>query len=174
MKPLVLELTAFGSYAGKTVIRFDGFSQGLYLITGDTGAGKTTIFDGIVFALYGKASGSDRSPDMMHCDLVDRATDTEVALTFRQDGRDYTVRRSLHFAKIRGTDEYREGKPSATLTGDGLTPVSGASNVTDKCTELIGLNAEQFRRIVMLAQGEFLYTLPYGMGRKPACQHRLS
>ncbi|MBQ9373933.1 MAG: SMC family ATPase [Oscillospiraceae bacterium] len=173
MKPLVLELTAFGSYAGKTVIRFDGFSQGLYLITGDTGAGKTTIFDGIVFALYGKASGSDRSPDMMHCDLVDRATDTEVALTFRQDGRDYTVRRSLHFAKIRGTDEYREGKPSATLTGDGLTPVSGASNVTDKCTELIGLNAEQFRRIVMLAQGEFRRFLTADSAEKNAILGRL-
>ena len=173
MKPLVLELTAFGSYAGKTVIRFDGFSQGLYLITGDTGAGKTTIFDGIVFALYGKASGSDRSPDMMHCDLVDRATDTEVALTFRQDGRDYTVRRSLHFAKIRGTDEYREAKPSATLTGDGLTPVSGASNVTDKCTELIGLNAEQFRRIVMLAQGEFRRFLTADSAEKNAILGRL-
>ena len=73
MKPLRLELTAFGSYAEPTVVPFDELEQGLYLVTGDTGAGKTTIFDAIVFALYGKASGKDRSPEMMHCDLTDKS-----------------------------------------------------------------------------------------------------
>ena len=80
MKPVLLEMTAFGSYAKKTEISFDRLTHGLYLITGDTGAGKTTIFDAIVFALYGVASGTDRKPEMMHCDFVDQSVDTEVAL----------------------------------------------------------------------------------------------
>lgn len=71
MKPLLLEMTAFGSYSQKTAIDFTRFHHGLFLITGDTGAGKTTIFDGIVFALYGELSGNERKPAMMHSDLVD-------------------------------------------------------------------------------------------------------
>ena len=155
MRPIKLELTAFGSYAEQTEIRFDQFSRGLYLITGDTGAGKTTIFDGIVFALYGEASGKDRRPDMMHCDRVDKSVDTLVRLSFLQDGRSYTVTRSLHFAKIRGGEGYRSPTPSAELTGEGIPPIRNAGEVTAKCTELLGLNKEQFCRIIMLAQGEF-------------------
>ena len=102
MKPLRLELTAFGSYAEPTVVPFDELEQGLYLVTGDTGAGKTTIFDAIVFALYGKASGKDRTPEMMHCDLSDKSTDTAVKLRFSQSGKQYEVTRTIHFPKKRG------------------------------------------------------------------------
>ena len=87
MKPILLEMTAFGSYAEKTEVDFGRLTQGLYLITGDTGAGKTTIFDAIMFALYGTASGSDRTPEMMHCDFADKSTDTAVRFTFRQGAR---------------------------------------------------------------------------------------
>ena len=76
MRPIRLEMTAFGSYAQKTVVDFDRLTHGLYLITGDTGAGKTTIFDAIMFALYGVASGRDRKAEMMHCDFVDKSVDT--------------------------------------------------------------------------------------------------
>ena len=156
MKPLRLELTAFGSYAEPTVVPFDELEQGLYLVTGDTGAGKTTIFDAIVFALYGKASGKDRSPEMMHCDLTDKSVDTVVSLRFSQNDRVCTVTRSIHFPRKRGV-EGGFGAPDiqAVLTGEGLTPVEGASRVSAACESLLGLNAEQFRKIVMLAQGEF-------------------
>ena len=81
MKPIFLEMTAFGSYAKKTPVDFERLNDGLYLITGDTGAGKTTIFDAIMFALYGEASG-DRKTDMLHCDFVDKSGDTIVTLKF--------------------------------------------------------------------------------------------
>ena len=156
MRPLHLELTAFGSYAETTAIPFEALERGLYLITGDTGAGKTTIFDAIVFALYGRASGKDRTPEMMHCDLAEKSVDTVVKLRFTQAGKAYTVTRSIHFPKKRkGQGGYGDPDIQASLTGEGLTPVEGASRVTAACEALLGLNADQFRKIVMLAQGEF-------------------
>jgi DNA repair exonuclease SbcCD ATPase subunit len=156
MRPINLEMTAFGSYAQKTVVPFNELKHGLYLVTGDTGAGKTTIFDAIMFALYGVASGTERSSDMMHCDHVPKSVDTEVKLLFEQNGREYTVTRKIHFTKTRGTDnQYGDGKIDALLEFADHAPIEGATKVTDRCTELLGLNAEQFRKIVMLAQGEF-------------------
>lgn len=156
MKPLTLTMTAFGSYAGETTVDFTRFDHGLYLITGDTGAGKTTIFDAIVFALYGKASGNERDASTLHCDFVDKSVDTEVTLTFLQGGKEYKVVRTLHHSKIRGTEnQFREGKPNATLWEPDKNPIEGAEKVTARCTELVGMNSIQFRQIVMLAQGEF-------------------
>ena len=156
MRPLYLEMTAFGSYAEKTALPFEELRHGLYLVTGDTGAGKTTIFDAIMFALFGVASGSDRTSDMLHCDYVPKSVDTAVKLRFSQNGKEYTVERRIHFSKVQGTkDQYRDGKPEALLTEPDAAPIEGAKKVTDRCEELLGLNAEQFSRIVMLAQGEF-------------------
>ena len=156
MRPLSLEMTAFGSYAGTTVLPFESLRQGLYLVTGDTGAGKTTIFDAIMFALYGVASGSERSPDMLHCDHVSRAVDTVVSLRFRQDGKEYTVTRTLHFSRKRGLENrFGDAKPDAVLLEPERAPTQGASRVTARIEALLGLNAEQFRKIIMLAQGEF-------------------
>ncbi len=156
MKPLTLEMIAFGSYAEKAVIHFDDFRQGLFLISGETGAGKTMIFDAIAFALYGKTSGSERDPLRMHCDLVSPATDTVVKLVFMQNGREYTVERKIRFRKKRGTaDEYNDATQEAALTEPDRVTVKGQEKVSDRCTELLGMNVEQFRKIVMLAQGEF-------------------
>ena len=156
MRPLNLEMTAFGSYAGTTVLPFEKLTHGLYLVTGDTGAGKTTIFDAIMFALYGTASGRDRSADMLHCDHVPKSTDTVVKLRFSQGGKEYTVERSLHFSKKRGTDnQYNDAKPDAVLFEPDRAPTEGANKVSARIEALLGLNAEQFRKIIMLAQGEF-------------------
>ena len=156
MRPLRLEMTAFGSYAEHTVVPFADLDRGLYLVTGDTGAGKTTIFDAIVFALYGKASGKDRSAEMMHSDLTEKSEDTVVELIFSQAGRTCTVTRRIHFPKKRkAAGGYGDAEIQATLTGEGLDPVEGATRVSAACEALLGLNAEQFRKIVMLAQGEF-------------------
>lgn len=156
MKPILLEMTAFGSYADKTPIAFDRFSHGLYLITGDTGAGKTTIFDAIMFALYGKASGPDRTPEMMHCDFVDKSVATDVTLKFRQGGKEYLVRRTISYPKKRGTtNQFGTAGIKAVLHEPDRDPIEGPTKVTERCEELLGLNAEQFRKIVMLAQGEF-------------------
>ena len=156
MRPLHLTMTAFGSSAAKTEIPFDALRRGLFLVTGDTGAGKTTIFDAIMFALYGVASGSDRKGDMLHCDHVDKSTDTAVSLLFSQNGRKITVSRRIHFRKKQGAkNEYNPGTVSALLEEEGRAPTEGAARVTARCEEILGLNAEQFRKIIMLAQGEF-------------------
>ena len=156
MRPLNLEMTAFGSYASTTVLPFEEMKHGLYLVTGDTGAGKTTIFDAIMFALYGVASGSDRKSNMLHCDYVPKSTETVVKLRFSQNGKEYTAERRIRFSKKRGTtDQYGDSTISALLTGPDFTPIEGNTKVTARCEELLGLNADQFGRIVMLAQGEF-------------------
>lgn len=156
MRPLELEMTAFGSYGETTVLPFRELKHALYLVTGDTGAGKTTIFDAIMFALYGVASGPDRKGDMLHCDHVSRSVDTRVRLRFSQNGKEYEAERWLHFPRVQGKkDAYRPGTVGARLLEPDRAPTEGAEKVSRRCEELLGLNAEQFRRIIMLAQGEF-------------------
>ncbi len=156
MKPIKLQFSAFGSYAGETEIDFTLLDQGLYLISGDTGAGKTTIFDAIVYALYGESSGGARKSDMLHSDFVSKSVDTHVELTFEHAGRIHIVERTLHFSKIRGTaDSYRDGTPSAVLREEGRAPIEKSEAVTARIQEMLGLDVKQFRQIVMLAQGEF-------------------
>ena len=163
MRPIRLKMKAFGSYAGETIVDFERLTGGLYLIVGKTGAGKTTIFDAVSFALFGRPSGSERTADMLHSDFVPLSEDTEVALDFIHLGKEYHVERTLHFPKLRGMDGYGDVKVSAMMTGADQPAIGLASQVTARCEELLGLNAEQFRRIVMLAQGEFREFL--GAGR---------
>ena len=173
MKPTKLTMKAFGSYAKETTIEFDSMIGGLYLIVGKTGAGKTTIFDAICFALFGCPSGSDRTVEMLHSDFVPMSQDTEVALDFLHQGRRYHVERSIHFRKKRGTEEYGNAIVNARMTGEEQNAINGAQNVTARCEELLGLNAEQFRRIVMLAQGEFREFLKAGSDKKNEILGRL-
>ena len=174
MKPITLEMTAFGSYAEKAVIRFDQFSHGLFLISGETGAGKTMIFDAIAFALFGRTSGGERDALRMHCDRVSPAVDTAVKLVFMQNGREYTVERTLHFSKKRGSDgEYGDAKQEAVLTEPDRITVKGQEKVNDRCAELLGMDVEQFRKIVMLAQGEFREFLKANSDKKNEILGRL-
>lgn len=161
MRPIRLEMTAFGSYKEKTIINFDKLA-GLFLVTGDTGAGKTTIFDAIVYSLYGGLSGSDsrdRTPDMMHCDRVPKSEDTKVIFDFKQDKKSYRVERTLHFSKVRGSSkdnpQYGAAKQDAVLYEPDDVVIKGLTLVNNRCIELIGFDKNQFCQVVMLAQGEF-------------------
>lgn len=155
MRPCKLTMTAFGPYAGKTVIDFRKLNNGVYLITGDTGAGKTTIFDAIVFALYGEGSGSGRNSDMFHSDYVDKFTDTEVELEFLCRNKEYKVVRTIHYKKKRADGGVGDVSKNAVLYCGGEPPIEKETAVNRKVTELLGLDEKQFRQIVMLAQGEF-------------------
>ena len=97
MKPLRLKMQAFGSYGKETTIDFEKVNQNLFLITGDTGAGKTTIFDAITFALYGEASGTVREAGMFRSKYAKAETETFVELTFAYQGKEYIVRRNPEY-----------------------------------------------------------------------------
>ena len=162
MKPLKLVISAFGPYAGEVEISLEELGQqGVYLITGDTGAGKTTIFDAITFALYGEASGNNREAIMFRSKYAKPETPTFVELEFLYQGKKYIVRRNPEYdrPKTRGEGFTRQ-KAEATLTfPDDRPPVTRASEVTKAIVELIGLDRNQFSQIVMVAQGDFLKLL---------------
>ncbi len=170
MKPVLLEMTAFGSYVQPTTVDFRKLKHSLYLITGDTGAGKTTIFDGIMVALYGEASGKgdnkSRTFEILHCDYVEKSVDTKVVLTFEHMGKLYKVERRLHFRKKRETGTYEKTTPQASLWEPDRDVLEKTEPVTRRITELLGMNAEQFRKIAMLAQGEFKKFLDAGSEEK--------
>ena len=165
MRPLELTMEAFGSFARGT-IDFTRLDPQLYLVAGDTGAGKTTVFDAIVFALYGEASGPDRKPGMMHSDHCAKSEDTVVRLRFLQNGHTYTVERRMHFKRRRATGLYDDTPDiTANLLGEGFSAVEGTTTVTDEIVKLTGVTADQFRKIAMLAQGEFRAFLKDEKGR---------
>ena len=155
MKIRKLTMKAFGSYGDETVLDYADLQEGLYLIRGETGAGKTTIFDAVMIALYGEASGERRDFAMFHSDFVPKSVDSEVELEFEHKGGTHRVRRVQHFKNTHGTDEYVAVTPKATFWEDGKPVIERATAVTNRITELIGLTAAQFRQIVMLAQGDF-------------------
>ncbi|MBD5459976.1 MAG: SMC family ATPase [Lachnospiraceae bacterium] len=161
MRPIRLTISAFGSYADRQVLELDRLgSRGLYLITGDTGAGKTTIFDAIVFALYGEASGSVREPGMFRSKYAAPETPTEVELVFTYGGKTYTVKRNPRYMrpKLRGDGE-AEQKAGAQLTCPDGRILTKPVEVDDAVREIMGVDRNQFCQIAMIAQGEFLELL---------------
>lgn len=158
MKPIKLKMSAFGPYADVETVDFSEFDgKGLFLITGTTGAGKTTIFDAICFALFGETSGSSRNGEMLRSNFAKPLTRTYVELDFEHRGKKYRIIRttSNEVAKKRGTGSKIEGA-SAELTGDDITtPLTKTGEVNNKISEIIGLKCDEYRQIAMLAQGEF-------------------
>ena len=158
MRPLRLTLSAFGPYAAETTLDLEKLGKGgLYLITGDTGAGKTTIFDAITYALYDHSSSGIREGSMLRCKYVDDKTPTFVELEFEVHGVRYMVRRNPEYQrpKARGEGMTTE-KADATLTyPDDRPPVTKAKDVTAAVQEIIGLDYNQFSQIVLIAQGQF-------------------
>ena len=161
MKPQKLELHAFGPYAGTQIIDFTVFGEsGLFLITGDTGAGKTTIFDAITFALYGAVSGSVRPVDSLRSDFAAPEVKTGVTLEFTHKGGQYRIERSPRYQrpKLRGEGTVAVEAEAALYFPDGST-VTKSREVTAAVTELLGVDCRQWCRIAMIAQGEFLRLL---------------
>ena len=161
MKPVLLTMSAFGPYAREQAIDFSRFGTGgLYLICGDTGAGKTTIFDAISFALFGSASGRERQAGMLRSDFAEPLAKTFVRLEFEYRGGMYVVERNPAYErpKARGAGTTRENA-GATLYMPDRETVSGYQVVTDRIVALLGINREQFSQIVMLAQGDFMRLL---------------
>ena len=157
MRPTELIISAFGPYADEVTLDMASLGdRGLYLITGDTGAGKTTLFDAIAFALYGNASGDSRKPRMLRSKYARPDARTYVEMGFSYSGKEYRVRRNPEYmrTKQRGEGETRE-KPDAQLHMPDGRLVTGDKAVTVEVEGLLGLNREQFSQIAMLAQGSF-------------------
>lgn len=160
MKPLNLVVCAFGPYAGRTEIPLHKFgSGGLFLICGATGAGKTTIFDAITFALYGEASGSTRTADTLRSDFADPSAKTFVDLTFTHAGKLYRVVRNPRYLRPKRKGGMTTENADAALTRPDGSVCSGASAVTREIVQLLGIDCKQFRQTSMIAQGEFLKLL---------------
>ncbi len=158
MKPVKLVVSAFGPYAGRTEIDFTKLGEyGLYLITGDTGAGKTMLFDALTFALYGATSGGLREAKMLRSQYADAAAPTFVELTFNYNGQLYTVRRNPEYERPakRGGGVTTERAGAELRYPDDRRPVTKVNEVTSAVTNLLGLSYEQFVQIAMIAQGQF-------------------
>ena len=161
MRPIQLTMSAFGPYAGTTVLDLDSLgTEGLYLITGDTGAGKTTIFDGIVYALYGRASGENRDSGMLRSKYAGEETPTEVELVFSCRNQTYTIRRNPEYerAKTRGAGKTKQAAAVELKLPDGKV-LTKRNEVDAKIQEIIGIDRSQFLQIAMIAQGDFLKLL---------------
>ena len=160
MKPLNLKLSAFGPYKNEIDINFKKLgNSGIFLITGDTGAGKTTIFDAISFALFGEVSGSNRQVSSIRSDFANEDTETFAELEFIHKNKIYKIRRIPGYERSKKRGEgLTKINPDAYLEVDD-TIISGTKNVDSKIEEILGINAKQFKQIAMLAQGEFLKIL---------------
>lgn len=158
MKPIKLIMSAFGPYAGEMpAIEFSQFEdKGLFLISGDTGAGKTTIFDAICFALYGETSGRFRDTKNLRSEYAKESTETYVDFYFTHQGRDYHVWRRPEYErkKQRGTGVTSIKENAIFYSGDS-TPIEGKTQVNEAVKELLHIDEKQFKQIAMIAQGEF-------------------
>lgn len=161
MRPLNLILSAFGPYAGEVKIDFSQLGRkGLYLISGDTGAGKTTIFDALIYALYGEASGTVRETNMFRSKYADKNTATFVELYFSYNNCEYKIHRSPEYERpSKRGDKTVQAKPKAYIELPDAPPITGVKEVTQFVENLMGLDRVQFTQIAMIAQGEFLRLL---------------
>ena len=157
MKPSKLIISAFGPYADTVEIDFSVFDEkGLFLISGDTGAGKTTLFDAICFACYGKASSERRDTKSLRSEYAKESTESFVDFYFSHQGKEYHVYRTPQYerAKLRGEGTISV-KENATLYREGEPPIEGIREVSSAIEELLHIDVNQFKQIAMIAQGEF-------------------
>ena len=157
MRPLRLHICGFGPYAKELELDFDRLgSSGLYLITGDTGAGKTTLFDAITYALFGEASGTSREASMLRSKYASADTPTFVQLTFSHGGKEYTIRRNPDYERLKktGTGTARQSAAVALTLPDGEV-ITGWKDVGRRVRNIIGLDREQFAQVSMISQGDF-------------------
>lgn len=166
MKPVKLVMSAFGSYGGREEIDFSVMNRGIFLITGDTGAGKTTVFDAITYALFDETSGGMRDGDMMRSQYAEDATPTYVEFTFDYGEKRYTVKRNPNYQRISkrknkdGEYTYTVEQAAVELTlPDGTVFPGKARETNEKLREILGVDVNQFTQISMIAQGEFLKLL---------------
>lgn len=160
MRPIKLSLSAFGPFAGDAEIDFSKFNQGIFLISGETGAGKTTLFDGICFALYGEASGESRRTDMMRSDFAKENTATKAVFSFSHKGLNYKIERNpAYMRKSKRGKGMTKQAADAVLYQEDLLLASGSKDVTKKVEEILGVSRSQYKQIAMIAQGEFLRLL---------------
>ena len=176
MKPEKLIISAFGPYAEEIEIDFEKLGdRGLFLITGDTGAGKTTIFDAISFALYGEASGEIREAGMFRSKYASEQTPTFAELTFSIQEKRYRVRRNPEYLrpKGRGTGFTVQKSDAELIFFDGRPPIVKNKEVTKAVTELLGLDYRQFTQIAMIAQGDFQKLLLAGTAERSEIFRRI-
>lgn len=161
MRPIRLEMSAFGPYAGIEVVDFERFGKrGIFVITGNTGAGKTTIFDGMTFALYGEASGDNREVRTLRSKYADIQTATYVELEFECRGERYTIRRNPEYLRLKakGSGVTKESASQTLIMPDGKI-LTKTADVNEMVEAIIGVNKEQYKHIAMIAQGDFLKLL---------------
>ena len=158
MRPLKLTISAFGAYADKCELDMSLLgNKGIYLISGNTGAGKTTIFDAITFALYGHTSGGIRENEMLRSKYADKNTPTFVEMIFSYNNESYTIRRNPEYLRpAKKGNGFVKEKAQAEFYPPNQQPITGIKEVNSAINELIGLDVNQFTQIAMIAQGEFL------------------
>ena len=166
MRPKELVMSGFGSYAGKETVDFTVVDHGIFLITGDTGAGKTTIFDGIVFALYDQTSGGKRDGNMMRSQYASLDTPTYVEFVFLYRNQEYRIKRNPEYQREKkrkaadGTPGFTTERAGVELTlPDGTVFMGNRIETNKKIVEILGVDAQQFTQIAMIAQGDFLKLL---------------
>ena len=160
MRPFLLEMQGFGPYGEKVVVDFTQFANGgLYLVTGETGSGKTFIFDGICYALYGEVSGGERKTEMLRTMGIEDDVDTYVKLRFLCHGQEYEIFRKPAYERAKKRGEGKVMDNARVEFVFGTTTLTRAEEVNAKIKEIIGLNVEQFKQIVMIAQGKFAQIL---------------
>lgn len=165
MKPIKIIISAFGSYADKTEISFEEVNSGIFLIAGDTGAGKTTIFDAITYALYEQTSGGVRDGNMMRSQFANDDTPTYIELTFKYQDKIYKINRNPQYERrskrktTEGTGYTTEAPKVELILPDGKAFIGNKTETNNKIVEVLGIDKDQFTQIAMIAQGDFLKLL---------------